>query len=357
MRDLLIILGILLFSGVARAAPLTQALPLGTGTGYSVTLTENDLAGISTVGISFPLALVGFELGSSFEGNIYACELPQSGSITADECDLIIALTADLAPIEHQTTRLYYVLEITTPEGAGTTSRLVIRGTNEQLGKSIKILEGGVGLTADTQNPNDSDEDLVFDDPVICPDQCFFKASEAKGGAYWSAVTTDGATVTAWSPQNEVIIANFTWEPAGVTNWDNDAWATNACIAPSRAVTDRDAPVGCINSYATQYLRRTFLTRMVVAVTENSGVATSCDLRMAEYGGTVAVANTTMTIGSALIVAEDLVQQYIATEIPEGLYNFQGRNGGGGSDCPDAALCKCTTGIGGNPVFMGIPMI
>jgi hypothetical protein len=223
----------------------------------------------------------------------------------------------------------------------------------------VNILVGDVGGVADTQNPNDSDEDGVFDDPIICADKCFFKAQEDKGGSWWSAVETDGATDTVWSPQNEERMAHFTFEPVTSTAgaWTSDAWDTGGCIVPSRAVTDRDAVTACAGpSYSLQYFGRAFLTRMVWVASEANTNGVSCDLRMAEYGGTVAVANTTLTIGLTVLAPEDLLMQYVGTEIVEGVYNFQARNGGGGTGCVDGATCECVSGVAGVAQFYGIPM-
>lgn len=122
-------------------APSINQLPKSSGTGYSVTFTETDVAGFHTVGAAFGIATAGFELGSGFVGNLYACE-SVAANFSADDCDLITVLSADVSPpIVITSTRLWYVVEITTADSAGNSSRLVIRGTDGQVSDVKNLLD------------------------------------------------------------------------------------------------------------------------------------------------------------------------------------------------------------------------
>lgn len=359
MKKFLAFLAVLMWAPGVMGLDVTK-MPNDTRKGYIVEFDSGDIAGVYNIGQSLPLALIGFEQGSSFTGEVFACEdrITSLGqAIDADTCDSLLTITGDAALVERQTVRMHYVIEITVAEGAGTTSRLVIRGTVNQVsgGSGIEVFTGGVASISDTQNPNDKNEDFTFDDAIDCRTRCFFQSSETKGGGWWTAVAV-GVGTTVWSPQNEIQILSFIWNPPA-TPWNSDTWDTNKCIfAVPGGSTDSDAAVSCTTATGVFYLPRTFVTRIAFGLNEASVATSSCDLRMTERGGVTPVANTTMTLGETLVSIGDIESIYVGTEVPEGLYNMQGRNGGAGTGCPNGSSCVCKSGIEGNAMVMGFPM-
>lgn len=107
-------------------------IPKDSGSGYQRVFTAIDEAGFYDIGKAFPMALIGFEHGSAFVGEIFACQGPAS-LFNVDTCDSITGLAQDVSALVFQTTRLYYVVEVTTPETGTNQSRLVIRGTESQI--------------------------------------------------------------------------------------------------------------------------------------------------------------------------------------------------------------------------------
>ena len=127
----LALIGCLLFAGMARAAPSTIHYPDVKERTHVVNYASTDAAGTYAVGKTWPVARIGFELGSNFVGTLYACE----GSVVSDDlCDAVAVLERDIPEFTFATTRLFYVVVIGTIEGSGTFSRLVIRGsTNSEV--------------------------------------------------------------------------------------------------------------------------------------------------------------------------------------------------------------------------------
>lgn len=124
---------LVLFSLFVALPSVAQVqIPKDSGSGYQRVFTAVDEAGFYDIGKAFPMALVGFEHGSAFVGEIFACQGPAS-QFNVDTCDSITGLAQDVSALVYQTTRLYYVVEVTTPETGTNQSRLVIRGTEGQI--------------------------------------------------------------------------------------------------------------------------------------------------------------------------------------------------------------------------------
>ena len=144
MKRLVLILLCLL---VAVPAAAQTQIPKDSGSGYQRVFTAIDEVGFYDVGKAFPMALVGFELGSVFVGELFACQGP-AVLFNVDTCDSITVLSADVGPLVFQTARLYYVVQVTTQETTGNQSRLVIRGTEGQvsgIGSARDIFAGLFG--------------------------------------------------------------------------------------------------------------------------------------------------------------------------------------------------------------------
>lgn len=124
---------LILFCLLVAAPSLAQIqIPKDSGSGYQRVFTAVDEVGFYDVGKAFPMALIGFEHGSAFVGELFACQGP-AALFDVDTCDSITGLAQDVSTLVYQTTRLYYVVEITTQETTGNQSRLVIRGTEGQI--------------------------------------------------------------------------------------------------------------------------------------------------------------------------------------------------------------------------------
>lgn len=115
----------------AFGASITQ-LPNTASKGFRVVFSSSDSGTTVVVGPTFPAALVGFEVENGFSGNLYDC---LTTVFVADTCDLITALSVDVATLEHQSTRAWYVVVVTT----GDASILTIRGTHDS------VFSGGAG--------------------------------------------------------------------------------------------------------------------------------------------------------------------------------------------------------------------
>ena len=110
-------------------------LPDTVSKGFRVTFSASDTGTTVVVGASFPAALVGFEAENGFSGNLYDCA---TKVFVADTCDLITALTVDVPTLEHQSTRAFYVVVVTTGDG----SVLTIRGTNDSVFSGADLTGG-----------------------------------------------------------------------------------------------------------------------------------------------------------------------------------------------------------------------
>ena len=129
MRSLVLILFSLL---VAIPVVAQIQIPKDSGSGYQRIFTVVDEPGFYDVGKAFPLAIIGFERGSAFVGELFACQGP-AALFSSSTCDLLVVLDQDIGIAERQTTRLYYVVQITTAETGTNQSRLIIRGTESQI--------------------------------------------------------------------------------------------------------------------------------------------------------------------------------------------------------------------------------
>lgn len=134
--------------------------------GYRVELRAAKTAGVYVIGEASPKAMVGFELGSAFEGTLHACETTTYAAATCT--DFGTALDADFEGAEFDTTRKYYLLTITTAESGSNVSYLNIYG-------SFDLGGGGDGV-----------EEFAFADfptdgspPVIVGTNCADEACDA----------------------------------------------------------------------------------------------------------------------------------------------------------------------------------
>lgn len=134
----------LLSAGMAQAKPGMIELSPWKGRGYVVTYTEATAPpGTYSIGMTWPVALIGFEFGSEMVGTLYACD---GVTFVADLCDTIATLSGDLPPFTFRTVRSHYVVVVGTDEGSATSSRLTIRGTHEQ----VEVDTGGGAVAVDS---------------------------------------------------------------------------------------------------------------------------------------------------------------------------------------------------------------
>jgi hypothetical protein len=126
MRALVVILALLFASVASGNAQIGQTLSAQGEPGYVVNLDEGDGIGFYLVGPAAAYAGVGFTLGATFIGKLYACD---DQTFDAATCVIVEQLTVT-APIKAAATaRRYWILEVTAAETVGTPSQLVIKQT------------------------------------------------------------------------------------------------------------------------------------------------------------------------------------------------------------------------------------
>lgn len=125
MRAWMMVLLFFALPVLGYAASVTE-MPDWKSTGYHVDFDSGDTGTTVAIGRTFPSARVSFEEDSAFSGNLYACD---TKAFVADTCDLITALTADVAEFSFRTNRTFYIVVVTT----GDASVLKIRGSHEDI--------------------------------------------------------------------------------------------------------------------------------------------------------------------------------------------------------------------------------
>ena len=341
MKKILAFLAVLIWAPGVLAAPAVTKLPELSQKGYAVESVSGE-TGVFNIGPTYPLNLIGFELGSSFVGTIYACESKQTVSIDADVCDSAAALSADIAtPINFTTTRLWFVLEITTGEGAGTTSRLTIRGTSEQIAGAspdqVDVLIGGVDGIPAVDNPNDA--------PQICAqadNACFYKSP---GSGWWMALSGDQVSTTTWASANvEPLIDSF-----HEVNNSGAIIGANRCFQP-REQNGIDSGVACAASFSQSQMvtmKDTTLVAWEYAIAVDLLDDSGCQFGITIDGGATLVGGTAMDVPSVQggSTAAGVVTIFpIGVELAAGT-PFQGMIGDS-ANCEDGAACNgCTGGL------------
>ena len=95
--------------------------------------TTSVTAGVYSMGPAYPIATLDFELGSGFDGVLYACDTSDGGGdadLSDDgECVSLATLNADTSRTEMKAQKRYYVIDVNT---AGT-GRLTIKGSYDQV--------------------------------------------------------------------------------------------------------------------------------------------------------------------------------------------------------------------------------
>lgn len=109
--------------------------PGGSARVHPVQFTSKTPAGIYSIGLAFPVAVMDFDLGSAFSGVLYACtdsnvDRDNDGVIDATaSCDSLSTLSADTSLSAMRAYKLWYVIDINTAESAGNVSTLTIKGS------------------------------------------------------------------------------------------------------------------------------------------------------------------------------------------------------------------------------------
>ena len=108
------------------------------GTGWDVPINSTKLNGVTYyIGEAFPFATVIFTRGSSFSGELFACDIMSvDPDVDTDECDSLLVITVSASESFKSTARRYYMLKVDAAEGSGTPSLLRIIGTYHQLSSS-----------------------------------------------------------------------------------------------------------------------------------------------------------------------------------------------------------------------------
>jgi len=132
--------------------------PGGSARVHPVQFTSKTPAGIYSIGLAFPVAVMDFDLGSAFSGVLYACtdsnvDRDNDGVIDATaSCDSLSTLSADTSLSAMRAYKLWYVIDINTAESAGNVSTLTIKGSFDS------VSSGGSGGSVEFDQPNPTPE-------------------------------------------------------------------------------------------------------------------------------------------------------------------------------------------------------
>ena len=204
---------------------------------------------------------------------------------------------------------------------------------------ATKVLVGNVNDVANTPNPNDLNNDLTYNDPVVCSDKCFFQASSTYGGGWWAY------TGTRWSPMNEQIIFEAQFK-SGDGDWAS-TYSANGCLYWNADAGLDNSAVNCVNAGAhfpiygdIFFTRWTFMPSAATATTE------SCDMRIASnHSSPTAISGLEWTLGVTALAAGTPISGRLDTLVSPpaatGGYMMQAQRG---TTCPSSpTTCVCTS--------------
>ena len=220
---------------------------------------------------------LAFTKGSAFTATVYACETKSPADpATAGTCTSVATLSATNPNIEITTGRAWLIVDVTAAETAGNVSYLTIRSHSTEHASGGKIIRN---LADNIPNPNDSNNDLVFDDPVLCSASwCFFQSSMIYGGGWWSW-TGDG-----WGSMNEQILLSNTVQGSLFTSTTSYLPASDC--ADVRQASEIDSFGRCDNNVKQfRYNRPVFITQMCASTPVILSGTRSAGLRLAYADG------------------------------------------------------------------------
>jgi len=120
----------------------------------------NDTYAVSTtgyeVGEAFPAARVSFTIGTDFEGVLWGCDTKTFLAAVCDDDPLLTIVAANATAVVY-TARQYYVMVVDVDEGATTTSRLEIKGTDTNVAAVVDP-----SYTVRFENATMNDDPMVY---------------------------------------------------------------------------------------------------------------------------------------------------------------------------------------------------
>lgn len=370
MRYLLIAALALLVAAPVSGEKLPNA-PSWTSPGQELItydFTSSVAAGIYTVGYATPMATLDFEFGSSFSAVLYECDEAggaQGSGNGADSdgdgdlsdeaaCASLVTLSASATKSSMQSKKVWWVLDLNTAEGASTTSRLTIKGTWSQVTQNSggDWLVGGENGITDAANPNDSNGDGTYDDPIVCtldPATCIFQSS---AGTLWFATSSNQVNSTNWSIVNEVPLFG---QPLTI-DWGaafGNVASYSGCMEHRDDLVYANANSPACSSDSAQFTvhRRFRMTRVTSSTFQGEGDISNtngCDGRITEDDGATAVTGAEWqwpNEQSHAAIAEETIDVDTVTGVlnPGTGYQMQWKDG---TNCENSGSCACGVGIG-----------
>ena len=238
---------------------------------------------------------LAFTRGSAFTATVYACETKTPAvPATAGTCTSVATLSATNPSIEITTGRAWLIVDVTAAETAGNVSYLTIRSHSTEHASGGKIIRN---LADNIPNPNDSNNDLVFDDPVLCSASwCFFQSSMIYGGGWWSW------TGNGWGSMNEQVLLMNVIEGPGVpvgADYNPASHCANIRSADNIAASEYGS---CLNNKRHfRYDRPVFITQMCASSAANLSGTRSAGIRLAHTDGTVVLGTLNLPASNAVI--------------------------------------------------------